>query len=105
MIRETVVVCDASVLVALLMDSGPDGTWATETVGDAEIAAPDLAAYETANIIRRHELAGLVDSSAASQAHLASPGDRLVALRNAGSSSMGTTRQPVDLSRELRRTR
>jgi predicted nucleic acid-binding protein len=54
----------------LLMDSGPDGTWATETVGDAGIAAPDLAAYETANIIRRHELAGLVDSSAASQAHL-----------------------------------
>ena len=62
-------VCDASALVALLLDSGPDGDWAAEAVAGAELAAPALVDWETANIMRRQELAGLVSSDQASQAH------------------------------------
>ena len=63
------VVCDGSALVALLLDSGPDGRWATETLAGAELAAPSLVAFEAANIIRRHELAGAISTDQAAQAH------------------------------------
>jgi predicted nucleic acid-binding protein len=63
------VVCDASSLVALLLDGGPAGRWAAEALAGAELAAPSLVAFETANIIRRHELAGLVSADQAAQAH------------------------------------
>ncbi len=63
------VVCDASALVALLLDSGPDGHWAAQTMDGADLAAPDLAAFEVANIIRRHELTGAVSADQAAQAH------------------------------------
>jgi predicted nucleic acid-binding protein len=63
------VICDSSALAALLLDSGPDGRWASAFVRGAELAAPDLVGYETANIIRRHELAGLISSDQAAQAH------------------------------------
>ena len=65
----SVVVCDASTLVAVLLDDGPDGRWAAEQLRDAELAAPHLAPYETANIIRRRELAGLISVDLAAQAH------------------------------------
>jgi predicted nucleic acid-binding protein len=65
----TRVVCDASALVALLLDSGPDGRWVTEALTAAELAAPSLVAFEAANIIRRHELAGLIGTDQAVQAH------------------------------------
>ncbi|HYN49406.1 MAG TPA: type II toxin-antitoxin system VapC family toxin [Thermoleophilaceae bacterium] len=65
----TRVVCDASALVALLLDGGPDGRWVTEALTGADLAAPSLVAFEAANIIRRHELAGLVSSDQAAQAH------------------------------------
>ncbi len=63
------VVCDASALVALLLDSASDGRWATETLTGTELIAPALVGFETANIIRRHELAGLVGADQAAQAH------------------------------------
>ena len=63
------VVCDASALVALLLDEGADGRWATEALIGADLAAPALAAFETANIIRRHELAAVVSADQAAQAH------------------------------------
>jgi predicted nucleic acid-binding protein len=63
------VVCDASALVAVLLDSGPDGHWATDQLQDAQIAGPALLPFEVANIIRRHELAGLVSPDQAAQAH------------------------------------
>ena len=63
------VVCDASALVALLLDSGSDGCWATDALNDAALAAPALLPFEVANIIRRHELAGLVSADQAAQAH------------------------------------
>jgi predicted nucleic acid-binding protein len=62
-------VCDASALVALLLDSGPDGQWVTRALSGATLAAPGLVAFETANIIRRHELAGAVSTDQAAQAH------------------------------------
>ena len=65
----TRVVCDASALTALLIDAGPDGSWATATLTDTELAAPHLIAFETANVIRRHELTGLISRDQAVQAH------------------------------------
>jgi predicted nucleic acid-binding protein len=62
-------VCDASALVALLLDSGEEGRWATDTLAGAELAAPALLPFEAANIIRRHELSGLVSADQAAQAH------------------------------------
>lgn len=63
------VVCDASAVVALLLDSGPDGRWAAETLAGADLAAPSLVAFESSNIFRRHEIAGLVSADQAAQAH------------------------------------
>ena len=63
------VVCDASALVALLLDGGRDGRWVAETLAGTDLAAPTLVAFEAANIIRRHELAGRVSADLAAQAH------------------------------------
>ena len=63
------IVCDASVVVALLLDAGPDGVWATSVFADASLAAPNLVMFEASNVIRRHELAGLVSADLAAQAH------------------------------------
>jgi predicted nucleic acid-binding protein len=65
----TRVVCDASALVALLLDAGPEGRWATRELSGGHLAAPSLVAYETANIIRRHERASLISGDQAVQAH------------------------------------
>ncbi len=62
-------VCDSSALVALLLDSGPDGRWAADVLAGSDLAAPDLVGFEVANIIRRHELADLVSTDQAAQAH------------------------------------
>jgi predicted nucleic acid-binding protein len=56
-------------MVALLLDSGPDGRWATEVMAGAALAAPTLIAFECANIIRRQELAGVVGADQSAQAH------------------------------------
>lgn len=63
------VVCDASALVATLLDDGPSGRWAAEALTGADLAAPSLVSFETANIIRRQELAGRVSPDQAAQAH------------------------------------
>lgn len=63
------VVCDASALIAVLLDSGPDGRWATAMLTDADLLAPHLMAFEASNVIRRHELAGMVSPDQAAQAH------------------------------------
>ena len=62
-------VCDASAVVALLLDAGPEGRWAAQTLADADLAAPTLVLFEVANIIRRHELAGFISADQAVQAH------------------------------------
>jgi predicted nucleic acid-binding protein len=62
-------ICDASAVAALLLDSGPDGQWVMQTVESSEIAAPALVTYETASVIRRHELAGQISPDQSAQAH------------------------------------
>jgi predicted nucleic acid-binding protein len=61
--------CDASAVAALLLDAGADGEWVTQTIYPGPIAAPTLLTYETANVIRRHEIAGLISPDQAAQAH------------------------------------
>lgn len=64
------ITCDASVLVAMLIDGGPAGQWATNTLTAAtDLLAPHLALFEAANILRRHQLAQLITAEQAAQAH------------------------------------
>ena len=63
------VVLDASTAVAVLLDAGPAGEWASAAVTGADLAAPHLLLFESSNIIRRHELAELVSADQAAQAH------------------------------------
>jgi predicted nucleic acid-binding protein len=64
------VVADASALVAVLIDNGPAGTWAVEALEGADLSAPHVMPFEAANILRRHEAAGLITADHAAQAHL-----------------------------------
>ena len=43
--------------------------WVTAALTDAALAAPSIVEYETANVIRRHAVAGLVSADQAAQAH------------------------------------
>lgn len=69
-------VVDASVFVAALVDSGPDGKWAAGVIEGQTLVAPHHMPIESANILRRAALAGDISSDTASLAH----GD-LLALR------------------------
>ncbi|MGH3849138.1 MAG: type II toxin-antitoxin system VapC family toxin [Pseudonocardiaceae bacterium] len=62
--------CDASVLVAMLVDGGRSGQWATSALAGADLLAPHLVLFEAANIFRRHELAELITPDQAAQAHV-----------------------------------
>ena len=64
-----IAVCDASALVALLTDNGPDGSWATAALAGAELAAPQLLPFEVSNVLRRLERTGILDAVTAAQAH------------------------------------
>ena len=63
------VVLDASTAVAVLLDAGPAGQWASTAVTGTQLAAPHVVLFESSNIIRRHELVGLVSADQAAQAH------------------------------------
>lgn len=64
------ITCDASVLVAMLIDGGRAGQWATSALSAAnDLIAPHLAVFEAANILRRHQLAELITADQAAQAH------------------------------------
>jgi predicted nucleic acid-binding protein len=62
-------VIDASAVVALLTDRGEAGAWVAGQVRGRALVAPHLMPFETANILRRLEIAGVVDSTTASLAH------------------------------------
>lgn len=64
-----VVVVDASVVVAALVDSGPDGGWAEQVLTSGSLAAPHLLPAEVANVVRRAALAGKITADAATLAH------------------------------------
>jgi predicted nucleic acid-binding protein len=70
------VVLDASVVVAALVDDGPDGRWAESIVRADALAAPHLMPVEVANVLRRAVLAGRLSADNAALAH-----DDLLALR------------------------
>ena len=63
------VVVDASVFVALLLDTGSEGEWAESVIESDDVAAPELAMVETTNILRRLELAKEISSLEAKLAH------------------------------------
>lgn len=65
----TRIVCDASTVVAALLDSGDDGQWATAQIAGGDLYAPSLLPFECANVIRRQELAGTISSDQAAQTH------------------------------------
>ena len=62
-------VVDASVVVAALVDGGPDGAWAEEVLLRDHLAAPHLLPVEVANMLRRATLAGHLSADTASLAH------------------------------------
>jgi predicted nucleic acid-binding protein len=61
-------VVDASVVVAALLDTGPDGTWAESLLG-GDLAAPHLLPVEVANVMRRAVNASEITDDVASLAH------------------------------------
>lgn len=63
------IVCDSSALVAALVDAGPEGRWAADHLGSADVAAPHLLPFEVANVLRRLESGGLLAADQAAQAH------------------------------------
>lgn len=62
-------VIDASMVVAALVDAGPDGTWAEGLLASEHLAAPHLMPVEVANILRRAALAGDISKDIAALAH------------------------------------
>jgi len=62
-------VIDASVVVAALVDDGPEGRWAEALLAGNALAAPHLLQVEAANVLRRASLAGELSADTASLAH------------------------------------
>jgi predicted nucleic acid-binding protein len=62
-------VADASLVVAALIDGGKDGTWAHGLLGTDQLAAPHLMPVEVANILRRAVLSGDLSADSAALAH------------------------------------
>ncbi len=63
------VVVDSSVLVAALIDSGPNGIWAEGVLSRGSLHAPELARVEATNILRRLELGKQLTTPEANAAH------------------------------------
>ena len=63
------IIVDSSVLVAALLADDDFGSWAATVVAALDLGAPSVAAFESANIIRRHAAAGLVHPRVAAAAH------------------------------------
>lgn len=62
-------VVDATVVVAALVDSGPEGTWAEQILMGEPLMAPHLMPVEVANILRRAAVSGDFSSDVATLAH------------------------------------
>ncbi len=60
---------DSSAATFALVDTGPAGRWATAAIIGSDLIAPHLAVFEVANLLRRHELAGLIGGDQAAEAH------------------------------------
>ena len=62
-------VVDASVVVAALVDGGPAGEWAAETMRDRFLVAPAHLPVEVASALRRLAASGAVGADVATLAH------------------------------------
>ena len=62
------VVVDSSVLVAVLVDTGPRGIWAETVLARGSLHAPELVQVEATNILRRLERANLITTPEANVA-------------------------------------
>jgi predicted nucleic acid-binding protein len=62
-------VVDASVVVAALVDTGPNGTWAEGILAAGPLYSPELVRVEATNILRRLERAKQITSADANAAH------------------------------------
>lgn len=62
-------VVDSSVVVAALVDTGPDGIWAEAQLASGPLAAPHLMPAEVGNVLRRAVAAGDLSADVASLAH------------------------------------
>lgn len=65
----TLLVVDASALVAVLTDGGGAGEAVSGALSGRSLAAPELLPFETANVLRRLELAGQLAPESAALAH------------------------------------
>ena len=62
------IVVDASVLVAALVDSGREGVWAESAMAQDSLAGPELVLAEVSNILRRLERTGEISRLEANSA-------------------------------------
>lgn len=62
-------VLDASALVALVADGGPEGRWVEGLIGSEALVAPHLALAEAGNILRRFTLSAALTEREAALAH------------------------------------
>ena len=62
-------VVDASVLVAALVDSGPEGKWAESVIAEGSMTAPELVLVEAGNVLRRLEQNGEISRLEATSAY------------------------------------
>lgn len=63
------IVTDASVVIASLVDDGDDGRWAAQLLRSNDLAAPHLMPAEVANMLRRSVLAKELSKELATLAH------------------------------------
>lgn len=61
-------VVDSSVLIAALLDAGPDGAWAEQVIDGRALYAPELVRVEATNILRRLERAKQITTPEANAA-------------------------------------
>jgi len=62
------IVVDASVLVAALIETGPDGAWSEQVLDGQALYAPEMVLVETTNILRRFEQAKKISTAEANAA-------------------------------------
>jgi predicted nucleic acid-binding protein len=63
------VVVDSSVLIAALLDTGPQGVWAESILAGGALHAPELIRAEATNTLRRLERAKHISTAEANAAH------------------------------------
>jgi predicted nucleic acid-binding protein len=62
-------VVDSGLVVAALVDGGPEGTWADHLLATDDLAAPHLMPVEAANVLRRATMTGEISAETAVLAH------------------------------------